>query len=145
MVKIIKEFKNSNFGIKYIDVKISCWFSNWISFSSTYIYYYLILLLNLSCICIQRVLLKTLVYIRPCLISGTLSFEFVRLGAWRWSISEVFSLKTFFCSSSDLVKIKYFTKNYEKPKFFENLFWFQNIDYEPSKNRQFFPKINTRT
>ena len=83
--------------------------------------------------------------IRPCLISGTLSFEFVRLQAWRWSISEGFSLKTFSCNSSDLVNIQYFTKNHEIPKFFENLFWFQNIDYEPLKNQQFFPKINIRT
>ena len=27
------EFKNSNFGGKYIDVKISCQFWNWIAFS----------------------------------------------------------------------------------------------------------------
>ena len=27
-------FKNSNFGGKYIDDKISCWFWNWIAFSS---------------------------------------------------------------------------------------------------------------
>ena len=27
------ELKNSNFGGKYIDDKISCWFWNWIAFS----------------------------------------------------------------------------------------------------------------
>ena len=30
------ESKNSNFGGKYIDVKISCWFWNWIAFSILY-------------------------------------------------------------------------------------------------------------